>query len=538
MRYWSKRSPDRSWDSIVIGSGMGGMTSAALLAKLGHRVLVLEQHYVPGGFTHTFRRRGYTWDVGVHLVGEVTPHALPGRLLNALTDGGLRWEPVGELYDTFNFPDGFEIGFPNHPKAFRATLVEAFPAHAGEIDTYLAELRATVKSLRGWFLGRVLPGPLGQALGDRLGRTAQAHFTTTTQEVLDRIFTDPRLKSVVAAQWGYHGVPPSRSSWALQALVARHFLHGAWYPVGGASQIAFHLLRTVAEQGGWTRIVADVDEIILRNDRAVGVRLADGEELYADNIVSAVGALPTVERLLPETASHTKWATAIRSLDAGPAHVCLYMGFKGDIAAAGATAASQWFYRSWDHEGMTWDIGTPETGPSDPAKCLFVSFPSLKDPEHDPGPEQRHKGEIITFVPWEQFEAWKGAGWRKRGDEYLALKEKISQSLMDEFFRHRPELRPLLDYYELSTPLSTDTFVRPARGSIYGLATDTTRYANPWLRPRSPIPGLYMSGSDMAAPGVVGAMMGGLMAAAAVEPIKAGAFLARHGRRPPHLPDS
>src|SRR4029079_794117 len=104
--------PDGHWDYVVIGSGMGGMTTAALLAKLGRRVLVLEQHYAPGGFTHVFKRPGYHWDVGVHAVGEVTEHSMTGRILRALTDGKLEWTSLGSVYDQFNFPDGFSIDFP------------------------------------------------------------------------------------------------------------------------------------------------------------------------------------------------------------------------------------------------------------------------------------------------------------------------------------------------------------------------------------------------------------------------------------------
>jgi len=118
-RPWSKDIPDGAWDYIVIGSGMGGMTTAALLAKLGKRVLVLEQHYVPGGFTHMFKRPGYAWDVGVHAVGEVTTHSLTGRILKALTDGQLEWASLGPVYDEFHFPDGFRIDFPDSPAQFR-----------------------------------------------------------------------------------------------------------------------------------------------------------------------------------------------------------------------------------------------------------------------------------------------------------------------------------------------------------------------------------------------------------------------------------
>jgi all-trans-retinol 13,14-reductase len=107
---------------------MGGMTTAALLSKLGQRVLVLEQHYVPGGFTHMFKRPGYIWDVGVHAVSEVDVRSMTGRLLQALTDGELRWASLGPVYDEFHFPDGFRIDFPNTPQQFRQNLLDAFPA--------------------------------------------------------------------------------------------------------------------------------------------------------------------------------------------------------------------------------------------------------------------------------------------------------------------------------------------------------------------------------------------------------------------------
>ena len=126
-KYWSKDIPDRSWDYIVIGSGMGGMTTAAMLARAGFEVLVLEQHYVPGGFTHAFRRKKWQWDVGVHAVGEVTSHSMTGRLLRSLTDDRLKWASLGPVYDEFHFPDDCRIDFPDNPQAFRENLIAASP---------------------------------------------------------------------------------------------------------------------------------------------------------------------------------------------------------------------------------------------------------------------------------------------------------------------------------------------------------------------------------------------------------------------------
>jgi all-trans-retinol 13,14-reductase len=525
-RSWSKRVPDdRKFDVIVIGSGIGGMGTAATLAKLGRKVLVLEQHYVPGGFTHTFRRKGYTWDVGVHIVGETSQRSLPGRILSDLTGGGLTWEPVGPIYDEFRFPDDVTIQFPSDGAAFADTLKSHFPHEAAGIDRYLAETRATVRSMRGHYLGLTLPGRLGRWLGGQIGKSGREAFQRTTAEVIHPMIRDERLRTVLTAQWGYHGAPPSRSSWALHALVTRHFLHGAGYPVGGASRIAETMLRTVADAGGWTRICTDVDQILVENGRAVGVKMVDGEEIRAARVVSAVGAYPTVTRLLPPALRQADWAQAATGLEPAPAHLCLYLGFKGDIASAGATRQCQWYYDTWSHEEAIWDVHPDR--PVTKAPILFTSFPSLKDPAHDPGPEQRHTGEIITFVPWSAFQRWQGTPWRRRGKDYEAFKAALSQSLLDELFRQHPGLRDKLDHHELATPLSTDLFVRPYNGSIYGLMGTPHRYGQEWLRPASPVPGLYLSGSDVASCGVIGAFMGGLLCAAAMEPVRGVRYLSQ-----------
>src|SRR5262249_13108372 len=151
-----------------------------------------------------------------------------------------------------------------------------------------------------------------------------------------------------------------RSSFAIHALVAKHFLYGGFYPTGGAARIAEGLLGTVARAGGWTRIRADVAEILVGDRRAAGVRPRDGGGIPARAVVSAVGALPTVTRLLPEAERHRGWAHSIASLKPSPAHVCLYLGFRGDIRAAGASPANKWFYETWSTDAVTWDVRDPD----------------------------------------------------------------------------------------------------------------------------------------------------------------------------------
>lgn len=529
-RPWSRRIPadtpgPRGWDTIVIGSGMGGLTCAALLARLGQRVLVLEQHYVPGGFTHTFRRRtagaDYHWDVGVHAVGEVSERSLTGRLLTHLTGGRLRWASLGPVYDEFDFPGGVHLDFPDSPQKFRDNLCVAFPDRVAAIDAYLQRVREVAGAMKRYYLARMFPTRSGQLAEALFARPARQAFAMRTADVLAQITDDERLRTVLCAQWAYHGSPPSRSSFAIQALVTKHFLYGGFYPVGGSSRIATELLQTVADHGGWTRIAADVQQILVEDGAAVGVRLTDGEEIRARRVVSAAGARTTVERLLPPEFAARSWVASIRNLAPAPAHVCLYLGFKGDIRQAGAGPANRWFYNTWDHEADAWHIEHVPRDTIPEAPVLYCSFPSLKDPQHDPGPEQRHTGEVVTFVPWDRFAGWLGTRWQKRGGDYKDFKDALQASLLEQFLLKMPGLRGMVDHAELSTPLSTDYFVRPTRGSIYGLEPTPARFANPHLRPRSPVHNLFLAGSDVATVGVIGAMMGGVLAAASAEPRRA-----------------
>ncbi len=516
---WSHEIPAGDWDYVVIGSGMGGMTAAGILAKLGKRVLVLERHLIPGGFTQTFKRPGYRWDVGVHIIGEMTDRSYPGRLLKDLSGGLLEWESVGQIYDEFNFPDGFTIQFPDSRQAFRETLLESFPDEAQAIDEYLELVRRGARATAKYFQMKAVPVLLG-AQRKKATSAASWFLAQTLSQVLDSLTDNERLKAVLSAQWGYYGATPDDASFAMHALMVTHFMYGAHYPVGGAGRIAETMLAQVAEVGGWTAVRRSVEEILVEGGRVVGVRLSDGTEVKTKRVISTAGGVQTAAMLkdgLPGTAE-ASYRTA------GVAHVSLYLGFKGDIESAGANRWCQWYYDQWDMEVSGWDVDPDQ--PIGSVPVLFCSFPSLKDPAHEPGEELRHTGEAITFVPWESFERWEGSRWKKRSGDYESFKAALTERLLADYLEHYPELEPMIDYVELSTPLTTAHFTDAFKGSIYGLGTEPDRFIDETLGPKTALKGLYLGGQDAAAPGVVGALSGGALAALAAEPVKALRYIA------------
>src|SRR5580700_9423726 len=138
-------SSQPEYDAIVIGSGMGGLAFASIMAQLRKwRVLVFERHFKIGGFTHTFTRPGgWSWDVGLHYVGEMGEGMIGRRLFDFITDGGVKWNPMPDVYDVFVYP-ALEVRVPAGELNFRRSLVETFPSESAAIDQYFRDLKSAM----------------------------------------------------------------------------------------------------------------------------------------------------------------------------------------------------------------------------------------------------------------------------------------------------------------------------------------------------------------------------------------------------------
>lgn len=501
-------------DTIVIGSGIGGLACACALAKCGHRVLVLEQHYIAGGLTSTFSRKGFTWNVGIHYLGEMGPKGQARRLLDWLSNGAIRMAPIGSAYDIVHFPDDFKIIFERPAEALRQNLKERFPQSSGEIDVFFSRLGQIARESSALFRLRSLPRFPAWIYSLWTSDKIRKWWGRTTDEVLREMISDQKLRSVLTAQWGDYGGKPAEGSFAMHAMLINHYLDGAFYPVGGAQTFADSLIPIIKNAGGEVRVKSPVKEILLTNGKATGVRLEDSSEHHAKRVVSAIGAWDTVQQLLSQSVAERAWAKEILSFRPSCSHhICLYLGFEGDIHAAGATAANHWIYETWDTNSAIWR--NPEVTD---IPILFVSFPSLKDPKHEAGEKQKHTAEVLTAVNWEVFSKWEKSRHGARPEDYTALKQFVEEKMLDQFRRYFPEIASLITYHELSTPLSMAHFVRRQQGTSYGLETTPRRFLSRCLNVRTPIKGLYLAGQDVVTPGIAGAMMGGILAAAAIDP--------------------
>lgn len=505
---------DDTFDAIVIGSGIGGLTAASLLARhAGQRVLVLERHYTAGGFTHVFHRPGYEWDVGVHYIGQVNDPASPVRaIFDHLTEGNLRWNAMPDVYDRVIL-GGREYEFLSGVERFRDRLRQYFPSEGPAIDGYFRAVRSCAKSSGLFFASKAVPGPIERVAGALMRAPFLRRAGRTTGDTLAGLGCSRELAGVLTGQWGDYGLPPGRSSFGIHAIVAEHYFNGAAYPAGGAGAILESMLPGIETAGGKLLVSADVKEVVVDHGRAVGVRMQDGREFHAATVISDAGAANTYGRLLPRVRETQEVMRKIERIPPSMAHVSLYVGLKSTSEELGIAPTNLWICPGPDHDA---NVSQAEASRDAPLPVVFISFPSAKDPSFTSRCPGRATIEVVAPAPFTWFEKWVGTRWKHRGDEYEELKAGWTERLKNELERAVPQVLGRIDCCELSTPLSTRSFTNHQSGEIYGLAPVPERFQLNCLGARTPVGGLYLTGADVTTAGVAGAMMGGVVTASAI----------------------
>ena len=504
-----------SYDAIIIGSGMGSLTTAAILAKEGQKVLVLEKHYTAGGFTHVFKRKGYEWDVGIHYIGDVQrPTSVIKKVFDYITDAQLKWADMGEVYDKIIIGEK-SYDFVKGTTNFKEKLYEYFPTEKEAIDTYVRLVFQATKASQNFYMEKAVPKFISTLFGNKMRKPFLKFSDKTTHEVLSTITKNQELIKVLSGQYGDYGLPPKQSSFTMHASVARHYFGGASFPVGGSSQISKTTDTVIEQAGGTILISAEVAEVLIENNKAIGVKMADGKIFKAKNIISGAGVITTYTKLLPSSSvvKH-QFNKQLEKVNPSVSHACLYIGLNGSPEELELPKSNLWIYpKDLDHDAC---VARYLKNIDSPFPVVYVSFPSAKDPDWSNRYPGKSTIDIITLLPYTVFENWKGTKWMKRGEDYTALKEEISKRLLEELYKQMPQVKGKIDCYELSTPLTTQHFVNYEKGEIYGLDHTPKRFRQRFLQPRTPIKNFYLTGQDIVSAGVAAALFSGVLTSSVI----------------------
>lgn len=532
---FSKDKIPDNLDAILIGSGIGSMTTAAIMARAGKKVLVLEQHDQAGGCCHTFIDKGYEFDVGIHYIGEMGHQTLNKTLLDQICEGQVEWAPLEDEFDVIQIGLGSESRqYPvaTGMEAWRGLLHKQFPDEIKAVDKYFELLAASSKTSTIHGAMKVLPLWLVKIILftgvlKYVTNIFRPEYTISTLDLVEGLTSNKDLQAVFMYCWGDYGTPPSKSNFTMQAALNRHFMKaGAHYPIGGASEIAYNIIPVIEKSGGRVLVRVSVTDIIAKGGKACGVKVAKGKEtmeIFAPMIISSAGLYNTFERLLPKELAEKSYYTKIcKDLKPGVAAMNVFLGLNKSKEELGLKRQNMWAFTTneLNKNGEDYfNLSVDEAMDAD-IPLLFVSFPSAKDPEWEnhPGRKDKSTVAIVTLANWEWFKEWENKPLKKRGDDYDEVKNSIGHHMIEQTCQLYPQIRDCIDFTEIASPVTNKHYLTQPHGEIYGLDHSIERF-DPLmvskLRPKTDIPGLFLTGQDILSCGFTGALFAGVLGAQA-----------------------
>jgi prolycopene isomerase len=455
-----------AYDAVVIGSGMGGMTSAALLAKAGLSTLVAEAQPGPGGFAHSFRRGPYTFCPAGHIVGD---RQIFEALLQYLgVEDRCEFIPLDRFY-TGILP-GLRMDVPCGSDEFVNTYIQHFPHAADEIRRFVDVM------VRMHHEGHEMPARVSLAELDSMVDRFPIVFkyrNATLQEVLDEYVTDDRVKSALGLTWIWLGLPPSRLSFFMFAQFLCSYMFGSFTCRGSFQTLIDALVYAFENSGGDLVVGNRVTRIVIEDGRVAGVELLTGEQIRSPVVVSNGDAYTTLEELVGPEHVPLPLMRRVRSLKPAGSGFLLLTATKLDLHQFD-TGSQVLSLGSWDPEGAHQKIlaGQPE--------AMIMALTTLHDPSLAPTGEHSIMNTMITpydiGVPWN------------------SVKERYTETVLEQMEAILPGFRENLTFMESATPEAMQRFSLNNKGAMYGWEMSPEQGGSKRPPQQTPIPGLYLAG--------------------------------------------
>lgn len=483
-----------SFDVVVIGAGLGGLSAGACLAKAGRKVLVVEREDGPGGNARAFRRGPYTFDPAIHVTAQGFNIAFLDFYLSAL---GI--EDQVELLRAEDF-FGVDIGgerwrLPVGLDALKSYLAEQFPHEADGVRSFIETCAQTTRE------SQAPPPRVGLADLDAVKAALPMLFKyrrSTLADVLDEYLKDPLVKAVCGAAWPYLGLPPGRLSFmaysgALMALLDP----GPLYVKGSFQSLADALAGCIAEHGGEVVSGNAAEAIELADGHVAGVQLEGGERVAAEVVVSNADARQTFERLLPAVALPERFMRRLGKMRPSISAFVLFSAAKLDPAEQGLSH-EHFVYPGADHDADFEKVLAGKLGGT------WLSLPS----QHDSSlaPEGEHVIVFSSLMPYDVGEPWEQA------------KPRYMELMLDAVERVLPGYRDALTFADGATPATFQRYTLAEQGAAYGWENTPDQTVPKRLDFRTPIEGLFLAGHwTHPGTGSIRCLLSGAQTAAAIE---------------------
>jgi len=489
------------YDAVVIGAGNGGLTAAATLAKKGVNVLLLERHNIPGGCATSFCRGRFEFEVALHQLSGLGTPEKPGPLRGLLDQLGvtdkLEFVPMSDLYHIV-IPDQIDLTLKPERGEMITELQKQFPDESEAIENYIQLVYDLFTQVIGAFY---LKDP--EVTREKYPLYFQ-YALKTTQEVLDKYFKDPLLKTVISPYWVYMGLPPRLMSFVDMAAMLFAYLEFVPFHIRGGSQALSNALAdTIISNDGSIRFNCGAKKILVESGRICGVITEDGQEISTDYIISNASKVTTYVDLIDHEHLPQEVLSEFRQCSLSMSGFTIFLGLDCEPQTLGITQSTNFIYGHTNPDLAYERMKVVDINDQD---YMLLSCYNLIDPDFSPkGTSQAALVTLKYGEPWLNIPP----------AQYLKEKYRVADSMLQVAGRVYPDLRNHIEEIEIGTPLTHMRYLGTPKGAIYGFdhfIKDSTLF-----RPnRTHIKGLYGAGGWVGYNGFQPTLESGVAAAKAV----------------------
>jgi prolycopene isomerase len=449
----------RAYDCIVIGAGNGGLAAAAQLAAKGAKVLLLEQHSLPGGFATSFVRGRFEFEAALHEFCDIGSPTQKGNVRTFLEDDlsvYLDWVEVPEAFRLILTDPGHELDvtMPYGVQPFIDAIVEAAPGSREPVTNYVNLCREVIEAIT--YIGQSKGNP------DRSVLTKQyANFLKTCpytmDQVADALKVPDRARQILHAQWTYLGPPTSRLNFTVYGAMLYLFLTtSAYVPRQRSHEFAAAVEARIRELGGDIEYNTKVEQILVRNGKVTGVVTSQGDRIEAPQVLSNASRTLVYNRLIHPRSEVPE--IAFRECNArvnGLSGLVVYMGLDATLEELGLHEYSYFVYGSMDTDKMYESFLTLDAPRVQATLCLNNALPDCSPPGTS----------IVSITTLYQPEVWKNVSPR----DYVRVKNKVASDLVADFEKATgAPIREHIEEFEVATPQTLARYTGSYNGIMYG----------------------------------------------------------------------
>ncbi len=475
---------------VIIGAGLGGLECGYILAKCGLKVVVLERESQIGGCLQTFRRGYATFDTGFHYIGGLSEGESLNRLFSYFDLMGLPWHQLDtDCFDEVIIGDR-PYAFANGHDRFVETLAGDFPNEREGLKRYAAFLRQVGDHIFDSFTAKDGDMPYSWSL-----------FSRSAYEFLNEYISSPTLKKVLSGTALKMELNAPTLPLYTFAQINDSYIRSAWRLKGGGSQIAEHLSESICQMGGIVRTNTPVTLIEEKDGHVSGVEVNGGEEFIgASWVISSVHPAYTVSLIGESQKMRRAYRSRISRLENTFGMFTANIRLKPDTVPY--SNKNIYVHRT---QSDPWHINLTDT------ESVLVNFPV---PEN--GKQTVDSIDLLTPMSWKEVERWSHLPVGRRGTDYVTCKEMKTRQCLDLVRQRLPELEDAIDHVYTSSPLSYHSYIASAEGCAYGIRKDYNNIMGTVLTPRTPLPGLLLTGQSLNLHGILGVSMTSLFTCAEI----------------------